>query len=157
MKYSVLYIILLFIYTSISGLENGKYELESISFVGNSSFSDAELISIISLRESPNSISQFLNDLIGLGEEAIYFDSLSLQEEESRLKSYYFNNGFFDVNISSTFFFKERHFSSRVKTSSTHLVFSVSFLCPKLFFTTSGFSRMNFMLNIFKLRGYLFI
>ncbi|MEN8192366.1 MAG: BamA/TamA family outer membrane protein [Bacteroidota bacterium] len=104
MKNSLLYILMMLIHINIYGLENVKYELESISFIGNSSFSDAELNSVVSLRESPNSVSQFLNDFIGLGEEAIYFDSLSLSEEEFRLKSYYFNNGFFDSRISSTFF-----------------------------------------------------
>ena len=106
--------IILFIWFDISANENGKYELESVSFFGNSNFSESELSEVISLRESPNSISQYLNDLIGLGEEAVYFDSLSLPEEEYKLKSFYFNNGFFHATISSTYFLDSANYESFV-------------------------------------------
>ena len=114
MKFILLNMIILFIWFDISANENGKYELESVSFFGNSNFSESELSEVISLRESPNSISQYLNDLIGLGEEAVYFDSLSLPEEEYKLKSFYFNNGFFHATISSTYFLDSANYESFV-------------------------------------------
>ncbi len=110
MKIFLINILSIILFLNVFGQDQKKeskrkqYELESISYIGNSYFSDAELNDVISLRESPNSISQFLNNLIGLGEEAVYFDSLSLPEEELKLKSFYFNNGFFDAKISSTYF-----------------------------------------------------
>ena len=104
MKFILLNILFFLLCFNANARDNLKYELESISFIGNSYFSKAELGGVISLRESPSSISQYLNDLIGLGEEAVYFDSLSLPEEISKLKSYYFNNGFFHAYVSSTFF-----------------------------------------------------
>ena len=114
MKLFLLNIIYFLFLLNISAQEKREYELESISYIGNSYFSDAELNDVISLRESPSSISQYLNDQIGLGEEAVYFDSLSLREEEFRLKSYYFNNGFFDARISSTYFLDSTDYESYV-------------------------------------------
>ena len=79
-------------------------ELEKIGFTGNEHFSNNELKSVISLRESPNAVSQFLkNSFIGLGEEAVYFDSLLIEEELYKLKSFYFNHGFFQTAISAEF------------------------------------------------------
>ncbi|VAX26113.1 hypothetical protein MNBD_IGNAVI01-862 [hydrothermal vent metagenome] len=104
MKFILLNIISAVLFLNVFAQSERQYELESISYIGNSYFSDAELNDVISLRESPGSVSQYLNNLIGLGEEAVYFDSLSLPEEELKLKSFYFNNGFFDAKISSTYF-----------------------------------------------------
>lgn len=79
-------------------------ELDKIEFTGNEHFSSNELKSVISLRETPNTVSQFLkNSFIGLGEEAVYFDSLLIVEELYRLKSFYFNHGFFQSLISIDF------------------------------------------------------
>lgn len=104
MKFILLNIISAVLILNVFAQSGKQYELESISYIGNSYFSDAELNDVVSLRESPSSISQYLNGLIGLGEEAVYFDSLALPEEELKLKSFYFNNGFFDAKISSTYF-----------------------------------------------------
>ncbi|NOX67465.1 MAG: BamA/TamA family outer membrane protein [Chlorobi bacterium] len=104
MKFILLNIISAVLFLNVFAQSEKQYELESISYIGNSYFSDAELNDVVSLRESPSSISQYLNGLIGLGEEAVYFDSLALPEEELKLKSFYFNNGFFDAKISSTYF-----------------------------------------------------
>lgn len=93
-------------------------ELKKISFVGNEFFSDTELKDVIALKESPSSISQSLNNLIGLGEEAVYFDSLSLNAEMLRLKSFYFNHGYFNANID------EKHFVD-LNEKSAEIIFNI--------------------------------
>lgn len=77
-------------------------ELKKINFIGNNFFSDSELKDVVAVKESPSAISQALNSLIGLGEEAVYFDSLSLNSELLRLKSFYFNYGYFSTSIKVT-------------------------------------------------------
>jgi len=96
-------ILLILISSLIYGQDSNLIELESIEFSGNEYFSNNELKDVIALRESPGSISQSLNDFIGLGEEAVYFDSLLIGEELQRLKSFYFNHGFFKSTISAEF------------------------------------------------------
>lgn len=96
-------ILLILIPSLIFGQEINLIELDRIEFSGNEYYSDPELGDVIALRESPNSISQFLNNFIGLGEEAVYFDSLLIGEELQRLKSFYFNHGFFQTIISAEY------------------------------------------------------
>ncbi|MBU1797003.1 MAG: BamA/TamA family outer membrane protein [Bacteroidetes bacterium] len=93
-------------------------ELKKISFTGNEFFSDTELKDVIALKESPSSLSQSLNNLIGLGEEAVYFDSLSLNAEMLRLKSFYFDNGYFNSSIS------EKHFIN-INEKSAEIEFNI--------------------------------
>jgi outer membrane protein insertion porin family len=78
-------------------------ELVQIDFEGNSSFSKNELLDVIAIKESPGKISQFFNNFIGIGEEAVYFDSLLVNEDIMRLQSFYFNNGYFNSQISSEY------------------------------------------------------
>lgn len=94
-------LIILF-FSSLDFAQNVKLiELENIYFEGNDYFSNAELQAVIGINETPNAVSQTLNSIFGIGEEAVYFDSLMLNEEEVRLKSFYFNNGFFNARITS--------------------------------------------------------
>jgi len=89
---------LLILFSSLTfGQEIDLLELKKIEFSGNSYFSDMELKDVVAFRESPSSISQWL------GEEAVYFDSLIIGEELLRLKSFYFNHGFFQSVITATF------------------------------------------------------
>lgn len=71
--------------------------LEKVEFSGNEHFSNDELIDIVALRESPNWL------LIYLGDEAVYFDSLLIGDDLQRLRSFYFNHGFFKAIISAEF------------------------------------------------------
>lgn len=90
--------ILLILISSLTfGQEINLPKLEKIEFSGNEYFSNNELRDIIAFRESPSSI------LIFLGEETVYFDSLLIGEEIMRLKSFYFNHGFFQSVISAEF------------------------------------------------------
>ncbi|MCF6270945.1 MAG: BamA/TamA family outer membrane protein [Melioribacteraceae bacterium] len=90
-------ILLILISSFTFGQEIDLLELKKIEFSGNSYFSNLELKDVVAFRESPNSISQWL------GEEALYFDSLLIGEELLRLKSFYFNHGFFQTVISAKF------------------------------------------------------
>ncbi len=90
--------ILLILISSLTfGQKVNLLELEKIEFSGNSHFSTLELKDVIALQESPSSVSQWF------GEEAVYFDSLTIGEELLRLKSFYFNHGFFQSVISAEF------------------------------------------------------
>lgn len=96
-----LLIILLILVASSSFAQSLRLnELEIIQFSGNDFYSDTELEDVIALKESPNALSQFLNNIFGTN-DAVYFDTLSLNEEMLRLKSFYFNNGFFNASINS--------------------------------------------------------
>jgi len=85
------------------GQELKLAELDKIEFSGNEYFSDASLLDVVALKETPNAFSQFLNRSIGIGEGPVYFDSLSIVEEIQRIKSFYFNHGFFHTTITSQF------------------------------------------------------
>jgi len=90
--------ILLVLITSLAfGQDINLIELKTIEFSGNEYFSESELKDVIAFRESPNSVLAFL------GEEEVYFDSLVIGEELQRLRSFYFNHGFFKSLISAEF------------------------------------------------------
>lgn len=78
------------------------YELNEIKFEGNSMISDGELEQIIFSRESPNWFYQFLDNL-GLGESAVYFDSLLVPSDLQALRSFYLDQGFFESEISANY------------------------------------------------------
>jgi len=90
-------ILLFLISPLIFGQDINLIKVETIEFSGNEHFSNSELIDIIALRESPNRL------LIFLGDEAAYFDSLLIGEELQRLRSFYFNHGFFKSKISANY------------------------------------------------------
>jgi len=105
-----------FLFISICSAQESKlFELESIEFIGNETISTSELNAVIGIKESPGAISQFLNKTIGLGEEALYFDSLTLNDEITRLSNFYFNNGFFNAYINSEYALDSASMSASVK------------------------------------------
>ena len=83
--------IFLLINISIFAQNANLVELSKIRFSGNDYFSDAELYEVVGIKETPNTLSQTLNSIFGIGDEASFFDSLTLHEEVIRLKSFYFN------------------------------------------------------------------
>ncbi len=100
MKKTLLLILLVFIeFTFAQEVE--LVELKKINYSGNKSFSDADLGDVVGIKESPAALWQTLGSFFGTSEEAVYFDSLALNDEILRLKSFYFNNGFFNSKISS--------------------------------------------------------
>ena len=83
--------------------EEDRIELSSISFVGNETFSDADLRAVIQSEESPMWLWTFLNSFTFLGSPPNYFDSSSISIDLISLKSFYAVNGFFKTEINYSF------------------------------------------------------
>lgn len=80
-----------------------RIELSSISFVGNETFSDADLKAVIQSEESPMWLWTFLNSFTFLGSPPNYFDSTSISVDVISLKSFYAVKGFFKAEINYSF------------------------------------------------------
>lgn len=84
--------------------DSESYELSSISFVGNETFTDSELKAVIQSEENPFWFWRFLYNTVSfLGSPANYFDSTTISVDIISLKSFYAVNGFFKAEISSSF------------------------------------------------------
>lgn len=79
------------------------YELSSITFTGNNSFSDSELKTVLQSKENPWWLWKFLNSFTFLGSPPNYFDSSSVLIDVISLKSFYAVNGFFKTDIQYDF------------------------------------------------------
>lgn len=79
------------------------FELKKIRFEGNTQFSDGTLSSIILSKESPFWLWKFLNRFTNLGKEPEFFDSLNIEEDIKRIEKFYRDNGFFFVDVKSTY------------------------------------------------------
>lgn len=77
-----------------------KYELAEILFQGNKSFSGSFLKEIIYSEETPFWFWKFLNSFTNFGKEPVYFDSLSIEDDLTALRDFYYSNGFFDSKFS---------------------------------------------------------
>lgn len=80
-----------------------EYELSSISFSGNNSFSDSELKTVLQSKENPWWFWRFLDSFTFLGSPPNYFDSSSVLIDVISLKSFYAVNGFFETDIQYIF------------------------------------------------------
>jgi outer membrane protein assembly factor BamA len=80
-----------------------RYELSSLSFVGNNTFSSSTLSDQIQSKETPWWGFKFLNTFSALGAPPAYFDSTILRFDIQALKTFYEVNGFFLVNISTEY------------------------------------------------------
>jgi len=84
--------------------EEVRFELSSINFEGNETFSDAELKAVIQSEENPFWLWRFFHSSLGfLGSPPNYFDSASISIDIISLKSFYSVNGFFKAEINSSF------------------------------------------------------
>lgn len=80
------------------------YELSSISFEGNETFTDTELKAVIQSEENPFWLWRFLYNTVSfLGSPPNYFDSTTISVDIISLKSFYAVNGFFKAEINSSF------------------------------------------------------
>jgi outer membrane protein insertion porin family len=77
-----------------------EYELVSIGFEGNETFSSSILLSVILSEESPGWFYKFLNSFTPLGAPAISFDSSNIPTDLSALQFFYTANGFFKAKFS---------------------------------------------------------
>lgn len=83
--------------------DNERIELSSINFVGNESFTNSELKTIIQSEENPFWLWRFLNSFSFLGSPPNYFDSTAISVDIISLKSFYAVNGFFKAEIDYAF------------------------------------------------------
>lgn len=90
-----IFLIFIFVSTTVFCQTNEKIELEKISFQGNDFISSGDLIKAIYSQETPWWFWKFLNSFTNLGAEPVYFDSTLIQSDIEALKGYYIANGFF--------------------------------------------------------------
>jgi outer membrane protein assembly factor BamA len=78
-----------------------QFEVSSISFEGNSTFSTGDLKGQIKTRETPGFFNKFLYNNISerLGRRNEYFDAILFGSDADRLRKYYENRGFSEVHI----------------------------------------------------------
>lgn len=76
-----------------------EFELKSISFEGNNSFSESQLKSILASKETPWWFWKFLNSFTSFGDEPEYFDTSKVRIDKSAIVSFYHANGFFLANV----------------------------------------------------------
>lgn len=107
MKFIVNCILVLILTANVNGLfaqQSELYELSSINFSGNDSFTDTELKSVIQNEENPFWLWRFLyRTLSFIGSPPNYFDSSSIFVDLISLKSFYSVNGYFDAEINYSF------------------------------------------------------
>jgi outer membrane protein insertion porin family len=77
-----------------------RFELNSISFEGNKTFSSSDLSEVIFSQPTPWWFWKFLHSFSSLGKEAVYFDSTNIQIDLTSLNEYYNSNGFFNAKFS---------------------------------------------------------
>lgn len=83
--------------------ETEAYELATIKFTGNDSFSDSELKALLQSEENPWWFWRFLDSFSFLGSPPNYFDSTTILIDVISLKSFYTVNGFFKADIQFSF------------------------------------------------------
>lgn len=76
-----------------------EYELKSISFEGNNSFSESQLKSILASKETPWWFWKFLNSFTSFGKEPEFFDTSKIRIDKSAITSFYNANGFFLTEV----------------------------------------------------------
>ncbi len=114
-----------------------QFELNSIKFSGNNSFSSSALQEVIYSRTTPWWFWKFLNSFTSFGKEPVYFDSTNIQIDLNALKDYYNSNGFFDASFN----YKYEIDTSARKVDLTYLIFeSKPFTFGKL--TLTGLDKL---------------
>ncbi len=100
-----LLLILILISGSVSLIaqQRVQYEINSIEFQGNKSYSSSSLKDVIYSQESPWWFWKFLHSFSSLGKEPSYFDSSAISIDLTALKNFYYNNGFFKAEFSYSF------------------------------------------------------
>ncbi len=99
-KLIIIFFVLLWIAPAVAQ-PGVKYQLNSISFKGNNSFSSSLLSDVIYSQPTPWWFWKFLHSISSsLGSEPVYFDSTNIQIDLSALKDFYYSNGFFESKVS---------------------------------------------------------
>lgn len=93
---------------TVARSQETSYEIRSIDFEGNETFTASELTKVLNLKETPGFLNKFLYKSISerLGRKDEYLDERILDEDRLRLKRFYEEHGFRDVVVDTllTFF-----------------------------------------------------
>jgi outer membrane protein assembly factor BamA len=85
--------------------ENGerKYEIASVEFDGNETFSNSELLQLMQTKPTPGFLNKFLYKTISerLGSPDQFLDREVLLEDCRRIRQLYLDNGFYDIRVDS--------------------------------------------------------
>jgi outer membrane protein assembly factor BamA len=86
-----------------------RYEISSVSFAGNATLAQKELLAQIGTRESPGFFSKFLHNSISekLGRKDEFLSRVTLGSDLKRLKTYYENRGFSDARIDTSLLYDD--------------------------------------------------
>ena len=126
MKSKKLYIFIFLLAPLLFAQTEKKYELDNINFSGNNSFSESELKDVIISRESPNWFLQFLNKFSSFGDDPVYFDSLLITTDISRIKTFYQSNGYFKTRVNY-------HYTLDTASNSAELTYDIVESDPAFF------------------------
>jgi outer membrane protein insertion porin family len=93
------------------------YEVKKIEFEGNETLSDKTLLSVMTTKESPGTISSFLYEHVSerLGSKREYFNPAGFDVDLANLKTLYNDNGFFSAQIDTGLTYDETDRSVTVK------------------------------------------
>jgi len=80
-----------------------QYEINSIEFTGNNTFSASTLKELMYSQETPWWFWKFMHSFSSLGKEPSYFDSSAIALDLTDLKDFYNDNGFFNVEFSCSY------------------------------------------------------
>jgi outer membrane protein insertion porin family len=86
-----------------------RYEVNSIEFEGNDILGTNELLRQMVTIETPGFLNKFLYNTISerLGRKSEYFDPTTFEQDVERLRRYYVDKGFSNVQIDTTLSFSE--------------------------------------------------
>lgn len=95
-----------------------QYEISSITFEGNESFTASELLGQMTTRETPGGFNKFLYANISerLGRKNEYFIAVAFYQDAERIKRFYENRGFSMVKVDTVL-----HFSAENATADLTL------------------------------------
>ncbi len=94
-------ILLVFLSISIQvfAQSNVRYQLNSIKFTGNYSFSSSTLSEQIYSKTTPWWFWKFLHSFSSFGKAPVYFDSTNISLDIQAIKDYYKSNGYFNTEV----------------------------------------------------------
>lgn len=86
---------------------NAQFEVRTIRFEGNETFSNTELMQVMQTRETPGFFDKFLYNSISerLGRKNEYFNPALLGEDLGRIRLFYRDHGFHDVVVDTALTF----------------------------------------------------
>ncbi len=86
-----------------------EFEINSIEVIHNDIFLDSDLQKIFFSKETPNFFSKYFYQIFGekIGNPPSYFDYNIFSSDIEKIKNFYIDNGYLDVEIDTNLFFDE--------------------------------------------------